>query len=64
MLHGITENGGHVYTSVAGAAQPKCGVACSKRICCGMGGQKWKNCVEPCEHKMGVKFVRVGVIWV
>ena len=37
-----------------GAAEPKCG----------MGGQKWKNCVESCGYKMGVKIVRVGVIWV
>ncbi len=36
-----------------GAAQPKCGVACSKIIWCGMGGQKWKTCVESCGHKMG-----------
>ncbi len=27
-------------------------------------GKKLKTCVESCGHKMGVKFVRVGVIWV
>ena len=46
-----------------GAAQPKCGVACSKIIWCGIGGQKWENGVESCGHKIGVKLVRVGVIW-
>ncbi len=26
------------------------------------GGQKWKDYMESCGHKLGVKFVRLGVI--
>ncbi len=41
------------YGKVPGAAQPKCGAACSKRIWCVMGGQNGKIVWNRADTKWG-----------
>ena len=52
-VRSLTAQTHQIWYEPGGAAPPKIGTACLKRIWCEMGDQNLKNCVELCGHKNG-----------